>query len=57
MLSLLTLTGCGATNTAATVEVRAVCGVWPTTPYSKNDTPETKKGNQLNNARHDGFCR
>lgn len=53
-LSLMVLPGCATTGTAVTAE--GVCSVWPSTSYSQKDTPETIKGNRINNARRSGFC-
>lgn len=56
MIFLPILTACNATTGGAEIAVRGACGVWPATPYSKLDTKATRAGNQLNNARRDGFC-
>lgn len=51
-----TLSGCASWTRSSAVTAEGVCAVWPITPYSKKDTPETIEGNRLNNARHEGFC-
>lgn len=57
-LSILTACGTPKTGTVETaVSVETVCTVWPRTSYSRLDTDPTIRGNRLNNARRDGFCR
>lgn len=54
--SILTLGGCASWTKSTVATADAACKVWPTTPYSKNDTKETIEGNRLNNARREGWC-